>query len=78
MRTNQLDLGIADIGVTDRAAGIAAIRRAARRLAGLLRTWRRRRRDRREMARLDDRTLKDIGLTRTDAEFLLNKPFWRE
>jgi hypothetical protein len=29
-------------------------------------------------AELDDRTLKDIGLTRTDAEFLINKPFWRE
>lgn len=70
--------GIADIGVTDQGAGLDALRRGGRRLAALLRLWRRRRRDRRELTRLDDRTLKDIGLTRGDAEFLINKPFWRE
>jgi uncharacterized protein YjiS (DUF1127 family) len=43
-----------------------------------LREWRRRTRDRAELAALDDRMLKDIGLTRADAEFLSNKPFWRE
>jgi uncharacterized protein YjiS (DUF1127 family) len=43
-----------------------------------LREWRRRTRERAELAALDDRTLKDIGLTRADAEFLSNKPFWRE
>jgi uncharacterized protein YjiS (DUF1127 family) len=43
-----------------------------------LREWRRRSRERAELAALDDRTLKDIGLTRADAEFLSNKPFWRE
>ena len=42
-----------------------------------LREWRRRSRERAELAALDDRTLKDIGLTRADAEFLSNKPFWR-
>ena len=35
-------------------------------------------RDRARLAELDDRMLKDIGLTRADAEFLINKPFWRE
>ena len=40
--------------------------------------WRRRVRERGELAALDDRMLKDIGLTRADAEFLSNKPFWRE
>ena len=40
--------------------------------------WRRRTRERAELAALDDRVLKDIGLTRADAEFLSNKPFWRE
>ena len=35
-------------------------------------------RERAELAALDDRMLKDIGLTRADAEFLSNKPFWRE
>jgi uncharacterized protein YjiS (DUF1127 family) len=43
-----------------------------------LREWRRRARDRAELAALDERTLADIGLTRADAEFLANKPFWRE
>jgi uncharacterized protein YjiS (DUF1127 family) len=43
-----------------------------------LREWSRRSRERAELAALDDRMLKDIGLTRVDAEFLSNKPFWRE
>ena len=42
------------------------------------REWRRRTRERSELAALDDRMLGDIGLTRADAEFLSNKPFWRE
>ena len=40
--------------------------------------WHRRTRERAELAALDDRMLKDIGLTRADAEFLSDKPFWRE
>jgi len=55
--------------------------RAAGYLAGrvleTLREWRRRARDRAELANLDDSMLKDIGLSRGDAEFLSNKPFWR-
>jgi len=43
-----------------------------------VRKWRRRTRERGELVALDDRMLKDIGLTRADAEFLGNKPFWRE
>jgi len=42
------------------------------------REWRRRARDRAELASLDNRMLRDIGLTRADAEFLSNKSFWRE
>ena len=30
------------------------------------------------LARLDERMLHDIGLTRADRDFLVNKPFWRE
>jgi uncharacterized protein YjiS (DUF1127 family) len=75
MRTNPLDAGL---GITDRGAAFDAMRRSARYLMASLRLWRRRRRDRRELARLDERTLKDLGLTRADAEFLLNKPFWRD
>jgi len=57
-------------------------RRAAGNVAGRVlatfREWWRRARGRAELARLDDRMLKDIGITRADAEFLSNQPFWRE
>ena len=43
-----------------------------------VREWRRRIVERDQLAALDDRMLRDIGLTRGDAEFLANKPFWRE
>ena len=43
-----------------------------------LREWRRRKNGRLELARLDERMLRDIGLTRVDAEYEINKPFWRE
>jgi uncharacterized protein YjiS (DUF1127 family) len=43
-----------------------------------LREWRRRVRSRRELASLSDTMLLDIGITRADAEYLANKPFWRE
>jgi uncharacterized protein YjiS (DUF1127 family) len=37
-----------------------------KRAAAALRTWRRQVRDRRELSELDDRMLRDIGLTRDD------------
>src|SRR5215470_3828214 len=43
-----------------------------------LREWRCRRNGRLELARLDERMLRDIGLTRVDAEYEINKTFWRE
>ena len=55
--------------------GIA--RTAAARIAAMSQLWRKRRRDRCELAALDDRALRDIGLTRGDVEFEINKPFWR-
>jgi uncharacterized protein YjiS (DUF1127 family) len=50
----------------------------AGRALATLREWRRRGHDRRELAKLDHRMLRDIGLTEADAEFLSSKPFWRE
>jgi uncharacterized protein YjiS (DUF1127 family) len=47
-------------------------------LRARLREWRRRARDRAELAALDDRMLADIGISRAEAEFLANKPFWRD
>ena len=57
---------------------IHALSDAGNHVVATLREWRQRSRARAELAELDDRMLKDIGLTRADAEFLANKPFWRE
>ncbi|WP_374655278.1 DUF1127 domain-containing protein [Dongia sp.] len=39
--------------------------------------WQERRRTRRDLMRLTDYQLKDIGLSRLDAEEEFSKPFWR-
>jgi uncharacterized protein YjiS (DUF1127 family) len=49
-----------------------------RRTLALLDIWRRRLRDRRALALMDDRSLRDLGLTRYDAFYETRKPFWRE
>jgi uncharacterized protein YjiS (DUF1127 family) len=49
-----------------------------RRALILLGIWRKRLRDRRELALMDERSLRDIGLTRHDAFYEARKPFWRE
>ncbi len=43
----------------------------------ILASWRRRARERRELASLDSRTLRDLGLSPSDVQFEVNKPFWR-
>ena len=43
-----------------------------------VREWRRRSHGRAELSMLDARMLADIGLTPSEAEFLANKPFWKE
>ena len=50
---------------------------ALRDLAALIGRWYRDRRDRRELAGLDDSLLGDIGLSRADVEREYLKPFWR-
>lgn len=40
-------------------------------------SWIQHRRQRRALASLDDRMLRDIGLTRFDAAKEINKPFWQ-
>jgi uncharacterized protein YjiS (DUF1127 family) len=61
-----------------RRAALDALSDAAGWGFATLREWRRRSRERAELASLDARTLADIGLTPSDAEFLANKPFWKE
>ncbi len=40
--------------------------------------WQARSAQRRRLASLDDRILKDIGISRCDAEAEIRKPFWRQ
>jgi uncharacterized protein YjiS (DUF1127 family) len=44
----------------------------------ILATWRRRARERRELATLDARTIQDLGLSSAEIQFEANKPFWRD
>lgn len=46
-------------------------------MAGALEGWRQRHEQRRALAMLSDHLLRDVGLTRQDAEEELRKPFWR-
>jgi uncharacterized protein YjiS (DUF1127 family) len=48
-----------------------------RRLVNLLALWAERRRQRHHLARLDERMLKDVGLSRADIWIEVEKPFWR-
>lgn len=43
----------------------------------LIATWRRRAQERRELAILDHRTIRDLGLSPSEIQFEANKPFWR-
>ena len=40
-------------------------------------TWRRRARDRSELATLDGRSIRDLGISASEVQFEVNKPFWR-
>lgn len=57
------------LGAVTRAAGRAAL--------GAVLAWRERAHQRRGLQMLDDRLLRDVGLTRLDVEFETQKPFWR-
>ena len=46
------------------------------RVLALCRHWRQRVQERAELCRLDDRALRDLGITRVDAMKEADKPFW--
>jgi uncharacterized protein YjiS (DUF1127 family) len=47
------------------------------RAVAVLREWRQRSRERAQLATLDERMLRDIGISRGDVLREINKPFWR-
>jgi uncharacterized protein YjiS (DUF1127 family) len=55
----------------------SALHHVLARIGSELGEWRRRSRDRRALAAMSDRSLRDIGLTRYDADWEARKPFWR-
>jgi uncharacterized protein YjiS (DUF1127 family) len=61
-----------------RQASLDRLRGFLSRVRAVLREWRQRKSGRLELARLDERMLHDIGLTRVDIFCEINKPFWRE
>lgn len=64
--------------VTMRPQAVIAVLAAGLRLAvARLRTWRERARERRQLLAMDDRALRDIGISRVDALREANKPVWR-
>jgi uncharacterized protein YjiS (DUF1127 family) len=55
----------------------ASLRRLFAEWRIVIEEWRRRARSRHELAVLCDRCLRDIGVTRYDANREVRKPFWR-
>ena len=57
--------------------GLLAISDAIRSMPTLLATWQHRARQRSHLARLDQRLLRDIGLSHKQVQDEVAKPFWR-
>lgn len=68
---------IAEIGIWQDFPPQSPLRRALARLVGRVDALASRSRQRRALAELDDRLLRDIGVTRRDATIEAGKPFWR-
>src|SRR5215204_4635375 len=64
-------------GASRRHDALDALSDAAQSVIETARLWRKRSRERSQLAKLG-RMLRDIGLAAADREFLVNKPFWRE
>lgn len=43
-----------------------------------MRRWHERSRTRQELAELSDHLLRDVGITKAEAQWESSKPFWRE
>jgi uncharacterized protein YjiS (DUF1127 family) len=65
-------------GRLGRTEAIEALNDTSAWVGSKLHEWRRRIRERQQLAKLDERMLADIGLSNSERAFLANKPFWRE
>ena len=65
------------LAIAEHDAIESPVSRLMSRVTAALAEWQDRAQARRDLARLDERTLHDIGLNRMDAEFEARKPFWR-
>lgn len=65
------------LGANFLVRGLAAARAGFLRLVLIVDTWSERRAQRFALAALDDRGLRDIGLSRSEAGAECDKPFWR-
>ncbi len=63
--------------LTKTRLSVAALARWLAAAFALIGTWHDRARERRELARLDQRMLRDIGVSRYDAMAEVRKPFWQ-
>lgn len=70
-RGNQVNIAAANIAIGQ------AIGAEVRGLMALVALWRNRRATRRDLARMSEHMLRDIGLTPGDAADEIAKPFWR-
>jgi uncharacterized protein YjiS (DUF1127 family) len=68
---------VAEIGTWQNFPARSGLRRALMALAARAETCISRSRQRRALAELDDRLLRDIGLTAYDATYEATKPMWR-
>ena len=66
---------VMDVLHTPREEGVSVLHRAQG-LLGQLRRWKTLHDQRRQLATLSDAMLKDIGLSRADAEREADRPFW--
>lgn len=78
MSVIRLQPGQASHATARRRDALDALNDATQWAVATVQLWRKRHRERNQLAALDARMLNDIGLSRADRDFLVNKPFWRE
>jgi uncharacterized protein YjiS (DUF1127 family) len=80
MHPNTIELSVSSAArIGERLAGARrAIRGIAELINDTLALWDLRARSRRDLARMDEHLLRDVGLDPLEARREANKPFWRE